>query len=104
MMRLKKMVGVKSGITTCQRRCQALAPSMVAASNNDCGTSFKPAKKINIGTPQPVHREIRIKPGFAQSALRNQPILGAPKSSSPALTSPKRGSSITYQSKAEATV
>ena len=70
---LKKIVGEIIGSVTCQKRCQALAPSIDAASYSSCGTPCRPARKTIIRLPpMPPHSAMITSDGIAQMVLCSQ--------------------------------
>ena len=49
---LIRMVGPSSGSVTCRNACQALAPSVAAASVSSCGMLCRPARKRIMWKPK----------------------------------------------------
>ena len=70
---MKNSVGEIIGSVTCQKRCQALAPSIEATSYSSCGMPCRPARKITIMLPPMAPQSaIIISAGSAQFGSPNQ--------------------------------
>src|SRR3954471_14934918 len=63
----------RPGSVTWANRCQAEAPSMVAASYWSAGMAFSPARKQTVKNGTPFHTFTRITDGMARDASDNQP-------------------------------
>src|SRR5512143_4156766 len=75
---LNRMTGVHIGTVIFQNLCQALAPSTVAASYSERGTSCKVARKITIALPW-AHMWTRISDGLANCGLERKGMIGTCK-------------------------
>jgi hypothetical protein len=70
---LKSTTGESIGSVTCQKRCTAPAPSMLAASYSSSGTPCSPARKMIMRLPPTEPQSaISTTEGIAHSALPSQ--------------------------------
>ncbi|MNG38605.1 hypothetical protein D3C84_1263740 [compost metagenome] len=69
------MVGRSIGTVMCQKRCQRLAPSRIAASCISCGTDCSAARYITIYQPSPRQSVTNMMAARAKVSSCSQPIL-----------------------------
>jgi hypothetical protein len=103
MIRLKKMIGLRSGSVTWRNRANAPAPSIEAASWRLAGTPWRPARKMISGVPMPPQRVISTIDGFESAGSNSQRSGVSPRPVSSAFASPNSGLKTQSQSSALAT-